>query len=219
MRARRCPAERGAERDSAIELVHVDHTLQDQSDTLPPHRGGNPSHHVARDRLLEQDGHAAEGTEVLLRAHHRRRAGTRRRHDFDERDQLGRVQRVRHEAAILAAAACSSPWALASNTVTAQPAEAHSAAQPQPMSPAPITATLRGIVVTRPPPETRSASPSGAPPSGTHAPTGGDAPLPRPPAWPLAPAHRADRSACGLGAAPPPDPLPAAAPRSRGPRA
>jgi len=151
------------------------------------------------------------------------RAGTRRRHDFDQRDQLGRVQRVRHEAAILAAAAredlsgrrpleeageqaCrdrsparssrtasasrsrpresprspsrvldgleqaprlreleqaalhdalggalqrhqgtgtarhsaaarSRPCALASNTVTGQPAEAHSAAQPQPMSP------------------------------------------------------------------------------------
>src|SRR5437762_12682945 len=90
-------------------------------------------------------------------------------------------------------------WALASNLVTGQPAEAHSAAQPQPMSPAPITATLRGIGVTRPPSGTRSASPSGAPPSGTRAPTGGDAPLPCPPACSHAPAHRADRSACDRG--------------------
>src|SRR5207245_6202829 len=116
-------------------------------------------------------------------------------------------------------AARSSPSALASNTVTGQPAEAHSAAQPQPMSPAPITVTLRGIVVTRPPPEIRSASPSGAPPSGTRAPTGGDALTPRPPAWPPSPADRGDRSACDPGARPPPDPPPAPAPRSRAPPA
>jgi len=49
----------------------------------------NPSHHVARDRLLEQDRHAAERTEILLRAHHRRVLVRAARHDFDERDQLG----------------------------------------------------------------------------------------------------------------------------------
>src|SRR5207237_8470017 len=46
--ARRRPAERGAEGDGAIELVHVDHPLQDQIDTLSPHRGGNPSHDITR---------------------------------------------------------------------------------------------------------------------------------------------------------------------------
>src|SRR5207244_11421598 len=45
-------------RDGTIELVHVDHTLQDEIDTLPPHRRGHPSHHIARDRLLQEDRHA-----------------------------------------------------------------------------------------------------------------------------------------------------------------
>src|SRR2546430_12381395 len=41
-----------------------------------------------------------------------------------------------------------SPLAFESNTVTGHPAEAHSAAQPQPMSPPPITATFWGRAVT-----------------------------------------------------------------------
>jgi len=61
------------------------------------------------------------------------------------------------------------PRELASNSVTGQPAAAHSAAQPQPMSPAPITAIFCGSGVKRSRLPATSASASRASPSGTPA--------------------------------------------------
>src|SRR5207247_10676117 len=81
--ARRGPADRRTERDRAIELIHADHTTQDQVDAFPPHGRGHPSHDVPGNRLLEDDREAAEGAKVLDRAIH---AGGRRpifRHHLD----------------------------------------------------------------------------------------------------------------------------------------
>ena len=81
---------------------------------------------------------------------------------------------------------------LLSNIVTGHPAEAHRAAQPEPMSPAPMTATLRGRV-TRP----RSWPVSGS--RAARGRTAGGAPGPGGRASRRASARLRDRSACGRG--------------------
>src|SRR5256886_3362148 len=88
----------------------------------------------------------------------------------------------------------SMPRELASNSVTGQPAAAHSAAQPQPMSPAPITATLRGRPVKRSRLPARSGWASRASPSGTPARRGAGVPDSSRPAWrPARAHHRAEK--------------------------
>ena len=66
--------------------------------------------------------------------------------------------------------------ALVSNIATGQPADAHSAAHPMPISPAPITATLRGRVIRRPP---RPPARAGRARTAAGAPARGGLPLPR----------------------------------------
>src|SRR5207245_9746472 len=101
-----------------------------------------------------------------------------------------------------------------STTPTGQPADAHRAAQPQPISPAPITATWRGSVVTRALPATGLARGPGGPPSGTPAPREGSGPAPCPPPSRPGPAIPAGRAGCARDAPPPRDPPRDAAPRT-----
>ena len=105
VRARGSPAECRPERDGAVEIVHRDHAGQYEVDALPPHRRGDATDHVARNRLLENDRHPAESPQVIVRARDHRRRRLRAGNELDQRDELRRVERVRHEAAILAAAA------------------------------------------------------------------------------------------------------------------
>src|SRR6266436_866738 len=94
------PADGRTERDGAVEIVHADHALQDQVDAFPPHSRGHASHDISGNRLLEDDREAAEGPQILDRAIHARRRRPIRRDDLDDWNQLRRIERVCHEAAV-----------------------------------------------------------------------------------------------------------------------
>ena len=88
-----------------FEVGYVDHALKHEVDALAPDRRRDAAHDIPRHRFPDDDGHAAQGTEVVQRALHRRRRRALSRHDLDEGDQLGRIEGVSHETAIESAAA------------------------------------------------------------------------------------------------------------------
>src|SRR5439155_24827391 len=94
------PAKRWAERYGAVEVVDADHALHDQVAAFPPYSSGHATYDVTGDRLLEDDGEAAQGAQILHRALHAGGGRTALRHHFDEWNQLRRVQRVGHEATV-----------------------------------------------------------------------------------------------------------------------
>src|SRR5690349_13752930 len=62
------PAQRGAEGDGAVQVLDADDPLDDQVDALAPDGRGDASDHVARHRLLQDDRHPAQLSQVVTRA-------------------------------------------------------------------------------------------------------------------------------------------------------